>query len=104
MGIRSQIVDFNSGITINCTDGKSYNVTRAQIQAIYQAASGGGATKLRNAIATLEAQILAALGIENIDPDRLLVDFDTQGRPTYCGMVGSKEERDALRLVPPGSR
>lgn len=73
--IRSQRVSKDE-IYIQASDGREWSITRAGVIALYQAQSGNAATRRQKTVELIAAQIVAALGADQIDIADVFPDFD----------------------------
>ena len=62
---------------IQASDGREFTMTRAEVQAIWQAQTGNAAARKAATIAIVKAQIEAALGAEQVSASILIFDFNT---------------------------
>ncbi len=76
MAIRSQTLT-NQVLTIVAGDGRTYSVTKQQVQAFYQTTSGNAASRRNQVITWYRNGLVAALGAEQVNPAELIVDFST---------------------------
>ena len=65
------------GFHITASNGLPWTVTKADIQAIYQAQSGNAAAKKAATIAAIKSQAQAALGASMLDTTAVTVDINT---------------------------
>jgi hypothetical protein len=62
---------------IKLGDGREYLITRAQVQTLYGQQQGNAASRKAATILAIKNQIAAAFGVETVDVNLLLLDFDT---------------------------
>lgn len=74
--LRSQSLNPATGMVLVASDGRSYTLTRAAAAALFQAQVGTPAQRAAAAIAIVKAQIVAALGPEQISIDQIGFDID----------------------------
>lgn len=72
-------------IYIQASDGREYTITRAGVLAIYGTKTGNAAARKAATIADIKAQIVAALGEEQVDA--LLCDLDFSPTDSNASML-----------------
>jgi len=70
------------------SDGRTFTLTKPQIQAFYQSTSGNAASRRNQVIAWIKQGIVDALGPENISLAELDYAFDTQTGRIRTARVG----------------
>jgi hypothetical protein len=77
--IRSQVVYIDGGpqaLEIVASDGRTFMLTKAQIQTFYQGTTGNAASRRAQVITFVKNGIIAALGADQITLAELDYDFD----------------------------
>lgn len=65
----------NNSLYMQASDGREITLTKADIQAIYQATSGNAATRKAATITECKNRIITALGSEQIDLSNITLDM-----------------------------
>ena len=89
--IRSQrVYDPSSSLALEivASDGRTFTLTKAQVQAFYQGTTGNAASRRNQVIAWLKSGIVTALGAEQIDTLDLTYDFSTTTGATTNATIG----------------
>ena len=90
--IRSQTV-YNDGgpqaLEIVASDGRSFTLTKAAVQAFYRSTSGNAASRRAQVITWCKGGIVAALGAEQISLAELDYDFDLNTGAVARAVIGS---------------
>lgn len=73
-------------------DGRTFTLTKAQVQAIYQGTSGNAAQRRAAVVTEVKNRIVAALGPENIDPNELTYDFSTTDGSITVARIGNENK------------